>query len=127
MTYSVRERWDQRKALLKSFLRKWHEQYLPTLQSRQKWRTTKPNLKEGTFVLLKDPGVGSLKKQYMWPMGIITKVITGRDDRVLTVEIKTERGIETRAAIHCYPIECFDEDPRYRESALPSKEEREAF
>ena len=127
MTYSMRERWDQRKALLKSFLKKWHEQYLPTLQSRQKWKTTKPNLKEGTFVLVKDPGVGSLKKQYMWPMGIITKVITGRDDRVRTVEIKTERGIETRAAIHCYPIECFDEDPRYRESALPNKEEREAL
>ena len=57
-------------------------------------------------------------------MGIITKVVTGRDERVRTVEIKTERGIETRAAIHCYPIECFDEDPRFREDALPNEEEK---
>ena len=123
-THSMREKWNQRKALLKKFLKKWHEQYLPTLQSRPKWRSTKPNLKVGTFVIVKDPGVGSLRKQYMWPMGIITKVVTGRDERVRTVEIKTERGIETRAAIHCYPIECFDEDPRYREDALPNEGER---
>ena len=122
-TSSVQDQWNNRKTLLKKFLKQWHSQYLPTLQKRQKWLTSKPNLKVGTFVLVKDPGLGSLRKQYMWPIGIITSVKTGRDNRVRTVEIKTQRGLETRAAIHCYPIECFDEDPRFKEDALPTGEQ----
>ena len=120
---SVTDQWNTRRNLLKKFLKKWHEQYLPTLQKRQKWQTIKPNLKVGTFVLVKDPGIGSLRKQFMWPIGIITGVKVGRDERVRTVEIKTQRGIETRAAIHCYPLECFDDDPRFKESALPNEEQ----
>ena len=121
MTPSVKDQWDNRSKLLKSFLKKWHREYLPTLQRRGKWQSTKPDLQKGTFVLVKDPGVGSLKKQYMWPIGVITDVKVGRDGKVRTVEIKTRKGLETRSAVHCYPLECFDHDPRFQKDATPDE------
>ena len=121
MTPSVKDQWDNRSKLLKSFLKKWHREYLPTLQRRGKWQSTKPDLQKGTFVLVKDPGVGSLKKQYMWPIGVITDVKVGRDGKVRTVEIKTKKGLETRSAVHCYPLECFDHDPRFQKDATPDE------
>lgn len=62
-------------------------EYLSTLQSRQKWQTKRPNLKEGDIVLMKD----SQAKRTEWPMGITVKTLPSKDGTVRKVEVRVVR------------------------------------
>ncbi|KAI5632979.1 pao retrotransposon peptidase domain-containing protein [Phthorimaea operculella] len=53
--------------------------------SRPKWRDEVQNVKVGDLVLLRDDGVPPL----MWPMGRITKLFPGTDDKVRAFEVMT--------------------------------------
>lgn len=70
------------------FWKRWHKDYLTQLQNRQKWRKDLPNVKDGMLVLLKEDNVPSLK----WPMARIIKVISGKDNKVRVVKVKTANG-----------------------------------
>ncbi|KAI3351107.1 hypothetical protein L3Q82_005671 [Scortum barcoo] len=50
----LQTQWKRVQALAEMFWARWRQEYLSTLQSRQKWHTKKSNLKEGDVVLLKD-------------------------------------------------------------------------
>ena len=53
-TNLLKHEWKRVQALADAFWARWKLEYLNTLQSRQKWHTKKPNLKDGDIVLLKD-------------------------------------------------------------------------
>ena len=46
--------WRQSQHISNTFWRRWIRQYLPTLQSRQKWNVVRENIKIGDIVLLAD-------------------------------------------------------------------------
>ena len=58
------------------FWTKWQQEYLQQLQSRCKWRSERPNVKEGDIVLMKEKNLPLNE----WPIGIVTEAIRSHDD-----------------------------------------------
>lgn len=83
------KQWKQVQVLANQFWTRWRQEYLPTLQPRQKWTVPRRNLQVGDLVLLKD-------KQTIrncWPMAVINATFPGKDGHVRKVEVKTaEQG-----------------------------------
>ncbi|XP_037833184.1 uncharacterized protein LOC119617312 [Kryptolebias marmoratus] len=75
--------WRQVQGLADCFWKRWRQEYLHTLQTRQRWRGETRNVKQGDVVLLKDNQV----KRNEWPMGIVVKAIPSGDNRVRKVEV----------------------------------------
>ncbi len=65
----------------------WRREYLVSLQSRRKWHTNRPNIKEGDIVLMKEAQV----KRNDWPLALVTRVFPGSDDKVRKIEIKVTK------------------------------------
>ncbi|XP_038583451.1 uncharacterized protein LOC119909340 [Micropterus salmoides] len=84
----LKNQWKRVQALAETFWARWRREYLSTLQSRQKWQSQKPNLKEGDIVLMKD----SQAKRNQWPMGMIVKATPSKDGLVRKVEFKVTRN-----------------------------------
>lgn len=73
--------WRQAQLLADVFWNKWRKQYLSTLQTRNKWNSSKPNLNVGSIVLMKD---------------LVTKVFPSKDGKVRSVEIKVSKQDGTK-------------------------------
>ena len=68
--------WYRVQALAVTFWARWRCENPNTLQSHQKWKSNKTNLKKGDVVLMKD----SRTKRNKWPMQISVKVIPVKMD-----------------------------------------------
>ena len=80
------------------------KEYLPQLQSRQKWSKDKGiTIKPGTMIVIKEDNAPPTQ----WPLGCVTEVHPGKDDIVRVVSIHTARGIIKRLTtkICVLPIE----------------------
>ncbi|KAL4009046.1 hypothetical protein ACER0C_002898 [Sarotherodon galilaeus] len=77
--------WKHVQHLADTFWKRWKGEYLSTLQSRAKWIETRPNVKEGDVVLLKD----SQASRNEWPMALIVKTFPSSDKKVRKVEVRT--------------------------------------
>ncbi|KAG7295220.1 hypothetical protein JYU34_022191 [Plutella xylostella] len=87
-----------------NFWKVWSRDYLSSLNERTKWKKELPNLIEGNIVLLINANTPPLH----WPMGRITKVFHGDDNKVRVVEVQTSNGkLHTRAVskIVVLPVE----------------------
>ncbi|CAG2245419.1 unnamed protein product [Mytilus edulis] len=80
----VRRRWRQIQYLADIFWKRWTHEYLPLLQSRQKWNSEKRNLKIGDIVLIQDNTPRNL-----WNLGRIIEVLKDKSDNVRIVRLKT--------------------------------------
>ena len=83
-----RGQWRQVQRLADTFWTRWRREYLPTLQSRPKWRESHQNLRAGDLVLMKDKQV----TRNSWPLAMVTSSTPGTDGRVRTVELKVVTG-----------------------------------
>ena len=81
-------RWRRVQALSNCFWRRWREEYLQTLQKRQKWTKDRPNLEVGDVVLLKTKGV----RRNHWPLGRVHSVKTSSDGRVRSATLTVPSG-----------------------------------
>ena len=81
-----RRRWRHTQYMCEVFWRRYVNVYLPELQRRQKWLHRKPNMKIGNLVLILDENT----PRQLWPMGLVTEVIHGRDGIVRSVRIRTK-------------------------------------
>lgn len=79
------KQWKHVQQLADTFWKRWKQEYLSTLQSRAKWTESRPNIKEGDVVLLKDSQVSRNE----WPMGLIIKTFPSSDKKVRKVEVRT--------------------------------------
>lgn len=79
------KQWRQVQALANQFWTRWSQEYLPSLQRRQKWTVSHRNLQVGDLVLLRDKQT----VRNCWPMAIVTATFPGKDGHVRKVEIKT--------------------------------------
>lgn len=82
-----KSQWKFVQVLADEFWNKWRRQYLSTLQTRKKWDSKLPNLKEGDVVLLKDQDFSRV----YWPMGIIVRVFPSEDGIVRKVKVRVIR------------------------------------
>ena len=79
------KQWRQVQALANQFWTRWSQEYLPSLQHRQKWTVPRRNLQVGDLVLLRDKQVA---RNY-WPMARVNATFPGKDGHVRKVEVKT--------------------------------------
>ncbi|XP_022335109.2 uncharacterized protein LOC111131734 [Crassostrea virginica] len=87
----VRRRWRQIQYLADVFWSRWMKQYLPLLQSRQKWLKRERNVKEGDLVLIVENG-----PRNSWNLGRVLDVQMDRHNIVRVVKVKTVSSILTR-------------------------------
>ena len=86
------KRWNQCQAVVQHFWSRWSREYLNTLQSRTKWQSSKPNLREGDIVILKEDRTFACH----WPLARITQTYPGPDGLVRVAKIKTATGVYKR-------------------------------
>ncbi|XP_075150744.1 uncharacterized protein LOC142224849 [Haematobia irritans] len=92
---SYLSRWRRLQAIQHIFSQRWKSEYITELQRRYKWKSTRNNLKENEFVIVKDDHLPATE----WRLGRITKVFYGKDNNVRVAEIKTQNGIITRPIV----------------------------
>lgn len=88
----ARKRWKQIQYLSDQFWRRWTQEYLPTLQMRQKWNYKKENLKVDDLVLVVD----NLVPRGKWLTGRVIETIHDKFGNVRQVKLKTSHGLLRR-------------------------------
>ena len=94
------DKWKLIQKIRKDLWNRWKEEYLVTLQQRQKWKHPEVNLKEGTIVILKDENTHPTN----WPLGRIIEVHEGRDGKIRVVTLKLQNGILKRPIHKVCPL-----------------------
>ncbi|XP_075158009.1 uncharacterized protein LOC142231279 [Haematobia irritans] len=84
--------WQHVQNMFQGFWKKWHNEYLTSLQQRPKWNRKQPNLANGDIVLVKDKNLPPSK----WLMAKIIETYPGHDEMVRTVKLRTQNGEMTR-------------------------------
>lgn len=97
-------RWQLTSQIAQHFWRRWHREYLSTLQQRYKWASVEDNVKVGQLVLVKDELLPPAK----WMMARVIEARPGDDGRVRVVRLKHATGVTTRAVarICVLPVNC---------------------
>nr|XP_039251093.1 uncharacterized protein LOC120328630 [Styela clava] len=88
----TRRRWRQIQYLADQFWIRWTKEYLPTLQTRQKWTSKKRNMEVGDIVLLVDNTIPRGK----WQTGRVMETTPDKLGAVRQVTVKTSRGLLRR-------------------------------
>ena len=88
----IYRRWKQVNYLASVFWNRWVKEYLPTLQSRQKWLNPTSNFRQGDIVLI----VTEPSKRMRWPMRIVEECLTDEDGLVRTAFVRTVNGLYKR-------------------------------
>ena len=78
--------------LANEFWSRWRKEFLLTLQQRQKWNNSRPNLEVGDVVLLVD----SECPRNQWSMGCIVEATPSDDSMVRKVAIKVSGVLLSR-------------------------------
>ncbi|XP_055859438.1 uncharacterized protein LOC129921565 [Episyrphus balteatus] len=85
-------RWQLIQNMMQGFWRRWHYEYLTSLQERAKWQKKTPNFKVGDLVVIKEPNIPPSR----WALGRILVLHPGEDDLVRVVSLRTKNGIFKR-------------------------------
>ncbi|XP_031359012.1 uncharacterized protein LOC116182608 [Photinus pyralis] len=85
-------RWQFLQRLHAEFWKRWHVEYLNTLQQRSKWLDPGNPIKLNTLVLIKD----DCKPPLQWSLGRVIALHPGEDGHVRVVTVKTAKGILRR-------------------------------
>lgn len=83
-----RSSWKHTQLLANQFWKRWQQEYLYSLQTRQKWTYSKEDIKVDDVVLLKD----SDTVRYEWPMAVVQRTFPSKDGHVRKVELRTVRN-----------------------------------
>lgn len=81
-----KRRWRHSQIMADHFWKHFIQNYLPGLQSRQKWHRESGNLTPGTIVMIVDQQL----PRALWPVGQVTKVFPGEDGRVRVAEVEVK-------------------------------------
>ncbi|XP_043201117.1 uncharacterized protein LOC122369981 [Amphibalanus amphitrite] len=92
---SSKRRWRQSQVLAEHFWKRWRNEYVPTLASRQKWLRERRNLKVEDVVLM----IEADSPRGFWPLARVTRVFPGSDGVVRTVELMAAGGGKYRRPV----------------------------
>ena len=82
--------WQNVQNMMQGFWRRWHTEYLTSLQNRSKW--SHPNINIGDVVILKEQNLPPAK----WPIAKIIQVYPGKDGLIRVAKLRTAQGEITR-------------------------------
>ncbi|XP_044749748.1 uncharacterized protein LOC123310348 [Coccinella septempunctata] len=94
------DRWQLLTRLHQDFWRRWHNEYLHTLNQRLKWTDNTVGINVGDLVLLKDEKLPPLK----WKTGRITELYPGKDGVIRVASVKTTDGHYKRGLTKLCPL-----------------------
>ncbi|XP_049316212.1 uncharacterized protein LOC109579356 [Bactrocera dorsalis] len=78
------DKWKLMQKIHRDFWNRWKDEYLHTLQQRNKWKIPANNIKKGDIVIVKDENTQPTK----WPLGKVIETHPGNDGRVRVVTLK---------------------------------------
>ncbi|XP_070075509.1 uncharacterized protein [Drosophila takahashii] len=84
--------WQNVQAMLQGFWKRWHQEYLTTLQQRPKWNTERKNVATGDMAIIKDSNTPSAA----WALARVIEVYPGKDGLVRAVKLRTSSGEPVR-------------------------------
>lgn len=87
-----RRRWKHSQVLADHFWSRFIRQYIPSLQTRQKWQTTAADLAEDSVVMIADPQL----PRALWPVGRVIKTHPSPDGRIRSADVKVKERVYTR-------------------------------
>lgn len=93
-------RWQLLQRLHQDFWRRWHSEYLHTLQQRAKWHKPCASPEIGSLVLVKTDNLPPSQ----WVLGRITEVHPGKDQVVRVATVKTNTGTFKRPLVKLCPL-----------------------
>ncbi|XP_070530058.1 uncharacterized protein [Cardiocondyla obscurior] len=94
------KRWQLIQKMRDHFWQRWSNEYIPTLNVRNKWSVTMKNLKINTLCLIRGEGTAPSK----WPLGRIIAIHPGADGQVRVVTVKTATTTYTRPVVKIVPL-----------------------
>jgi hypothetical protein len=89
------QRWKLINQCAQSFWHRWRNEYLNTLQMRNRWTTDVPNISINDMVIVKEPNVPPLR----WRMARVQEVFPGADGVVRVVRLRTATGTFKRPVV----------------------------
>lgn len=104
IAFNPRKRWRLVQSLVKTFWKRWREEFLATLNTRKKWREAKENLRVGDVVLVVDQNAPRGK----WHLGRIDEVFPGQDGQVRVVQVSTRGHKYIRPITRLCPLNVSD-------------------
>ena len=78
-----RKRWRRVQHLANEFWKRWQQEYIQNLTTRQKWTTPRPNLKVDDVVIIKEDS----EPRNTWRLGRVIQIFTGNDGLVRSVQL----------------------------------------
>ena len=90
-----RKRWNLCQQISTEFWQRWSQEYLSTLQRRNKWRRQQRDFAIGDIVLVKDQELFTRT----WPIALITALHPGPDGHVQAVTLRTSKGVYIRPIV----------------------------
>ena len=99
--YDPRQRWRHIQELISHFWRRWMKEWLPMLNVRSKWTTTKRDLEIGDVVLAISPE----QPRGHWPLGRIIEIFPGKDNHVRVAKVQVGNGTLVRPITKLAPVE----------------------
>ena len=88
----ARRRWRQVQYLADCFWKRWRKEFLPLLQTRQRWNKTRRNLAENDIVLIVDDNL----PRNVWSLGRIIKTYPDAQGLVRSVSVQTKTSVYKR-------------------------------
>lgn len=89
-------RWQHVQQMTQRIWRRWQQEFLNTLQQRNRWKKGGPNLKVGDLVVMMEKS----SPTGLWPMARVTDIHPGTDGVVRVVTVKTPTGEDFKRSIH---------------------------
>ena len=93
-------RWQYCQRLSQLFWKRFNNEYITSLQQRQKWQTPTANAEPGHVVLVKEDNTPPGK----WTIGRIMQIHPGSDGKVRVATIKTAQGEFKRPVVKLVPL-----------------------
>jgi hypothetical protein len=84
--------WQKLTKIIQVIWKNWSNNYMSTLQQRNKWRFEKNNVRIGDVVLVAEENLPTCK----WVVGRIIEVNPGNDGKIRVVKVKTQFGVFKR-------------------------------
>lgn len=93
-------RWQLVQRLHQDFWKRWHAEYLQTLQQRNKWAKDTKAIEPGMLVLIKNEQTPPL----YWRLGRVVQTHPGHDGICRTATVKTTQGLLQRPVVKLCPL-----------------------
>ena len=99
--FHPRQRWRQVQELVRQVWKRWLQEWIPSLNTRKKWKQQHRDLKEDDVVLVLQPDT----PRGRWPLGRIVSIKPGPDGHVRVVQVQVGDKVMTRPITKLCPLD----------------------